>query len=81
MNKQVVKDIGRLKMLAKAKLINFCNQTGTKIHGLHSSKLFTCYYIDDATGSSSFEFRGVKYVVEYVDGCFYPFVFTVTNNS
>lgn len=81
MNKEIVRHMPTLRVLLKAGLINFCNQTGTKIHGLYDRKLFTCCYIDGATGSSLFEYKGVKYAVEYTSGCFYPYVFKITDNK
>ena len=72
-----IRNLNTLKALKNANLIKFCEQTGTKICGLYSSKLFTCYYIDDAIGSSRFTFNGKNYIVKYVDGCFFPYVFLV----
>ena len=76
--KTIVNDIRTVNSLIKAGLVIPCNQTGSKISGLYSSKTFTCCYVDDhGNQGSRFEHKGVKYSVEYVDGCFNPYVFRI----
>ncbi len=68
---KTVKNMNTLKAMQKKGVI-FCNQTGSKISGLYSNKLFTCYYVDSAP--LIFEYKGNIYGEKYFDGCFYPFV-------
>lgn len=74
-----VSHIPTLKAMAKAGVIKLHEQTGTKITGLYSPKKFTCCYIDDYIGRSTFEFGGNIYRVEYVSGCFCPYVFKISD--
>lgn len=78
MKKTGVQNIALLKGMQKANLIKFDNQTGTKITGLYDRRKFTCYYIDEAVGSSVFEYKGGIYEVAYISGCFNPYVFHLT---
>jgi hypothetical protein len=32
-------------------------------------------YVDEEKNPSNFEYRGQRYKIKYLDGCFYPFVF------
>lgn len=75
---QIVKNMALLNAMEKEKLIKFHPQTGTKIHGLYDTKLFTCFYIDEAP--SKFEFRGRIFGEKYFDGCFMPYLVEYTNN-
>lgn len=76
---EIVKNMRVLNSLQKAGLIKFCEQTGEIITTLYSNAKHKCYYIDEAVGSSSFEYRGKKYAVKYFDGCFNPFVVKYNN--
>lgn len=68
-----IDSISLLKSMAKAGIITLHHQTGKKITGLYSDKKFTCTYVDD--GPHTFDFRGRRYGVRYVSGCFCPYVF------
>jgi len=78
---KVVNDMRILKGMEKAGLIKLDGQTGTKITGLYSDKKFTCCYIDCAVGNSIFEYKGKKYQVKFVSGCFCPYVFEYEENK
>jgi hypothetical protein len=71
----IVKDMRTLKAMQKRGFVTFCNQTGSKIHGLYSSNMFVCYYVDSA--KSHFVYNGKTYTEKYFDGCFFPFVVEV----
>ena len=68
----IVKNMNTLKAMQKMGFVKFCEQTGEKITGLYSSKLFTCHYIDEA--KLEFEYKGKKYGQKYLSGCFNPYV-------
>lgn len=71
---KIVNNLRRLKELEKEGLIKLHPQTGCKVKSL-DGQLVTTWYIDDYVKSSEFVFKGRKYSVKYVDGCFFPFVF------
>lgn len=77
---KLVCNMNTLKMLERNGFITLHPHTGYKIRGLYSNKTFTCYYIDEYK-SRIFKFRGKEYTVEYVDGCFYPYVFELLTNK
>lgn len=59
-----------LKMLADAGKIIWPVMT-------NNSKGIKFKYVDEVDGvGSSFEFKGTKYRMKYVSGCFYPYLFT-----
>lgn len=72
-----VNDMTILKGMLRANLIVFARQTGTKITGLYDKHKFTCTYIDEAVGSNRFDYKGNQYKVQYVSGCFNPYVFKI----
>ena len=76
----LVHNITALKGMQKAGLIKFHEQTGTKITGLYGGKSFTCTYVDDLCEGvyAPFEYKGNKYRLKYVSGCFMPYVEIVT---
>ena len=57
--------------------IEFYKQTGIKITGLYSDKLFTCHYVLD--GKRRFPYKGKEYGIKYFDGCFMPYVVELSN--
>ncbi len=71
-----VKNMATLKGMQKKGLIKFTEQTGCKINK------HTIYYVDDLCEgvSSVFEYNGNKFCLEYVSGCFYPYVMYYSNN-
>ena len=69
---EVVTDMRIMNPLIRKGLIIPADDTGTKIHGLYSSKLFTCYYIDSVP--SRFTYKGYEYKQECFDGCFNPYL-------
>ena len=71
-NYKIVRNMNLLNSLEKKGIIKFCNQPGSKISGLYSSKLFTCYYIDEAP--FSFQYKGRTFGQQYFSGCFYPYL-------
>jgi len=75
----VVDSIPTLKAMAKKGLITLHEQTGKKITGLYGDESFTCYYVED--GKHTFQFGAWNhiYIRKYVDGCFCPYIFRVTN--
>ena len=75
----IVNNLNTLKAMEKKGFIKFCDQTGEKITTLYSNKTMVCYYIDE--GDSSFTYKGKKYGVKYLDGCFYPFVVELPSNE
>ena len=80
MEKEIVRNMKVLKGMEKMGLIKFDEQTGTKITGLYDSKLFTCYYIDEAGNQGrNFTYNNKDYSVEFVSGCFMPYVFKLIN--
>jgi hypothetical protein len=76
--KDYVQDMRVLNAMAKRGLITLHNQTGTKITTLYGSEKFTCYYVDDigpnAESSYDFIYKNKRYKIEYVSGCFCPYV-------
>jgi len=71
---KIVKDIRTLKAMAKAGLIIFHEDTGKKVGTLFGPDS-KAYYVGYNPGTSStFEYKGKKYQLEYFDGCFCPFV-------
>lgn len=76
---KTVKNLNTLKAMQKRGLIKFCDQTGEKITGLYTNKLFTCYYIDEAT-NPYFTYKDKEYKEQYFDGCFMPFVVEIIKN-
>jgi hypothetical protein len=77
-NKGFVQDMRTLKALERRGLIVFHSQTGSKITGLYSHDKFTCYYIDgigpNAESSYDFVYNNRRFKIEYVSGCFCPYV-------
>lgn len=73
MAKEVVRSIPMLKGMEKEELIILHEQTGTKITGLYSREKFTCCYVWDAP-NSCFEYKRMKFKLEYFSGCFMPYV-------
>lgn len=72
---KIVKNMNTLKAMRKRGLISFCNDTGKKITGLYSNNKHTCYYVDDsASGFNQFEYNNKQYKLEYLSGCFYPYI-------
>jgi len=69
---KVVKNMNTLKAMQKMGLIEFCEQTGEKIHGLYDSHMFTCYYINEAP--FTFEYKNKTFGQKYFSGCFMPYV-------
>ena len=62
-NPNIITESRVLKAMAKAGHIKYPVDKGHK-------------YVDcsDKIDIFGFEFRGVKYVIQYLDGCIYPFV-------
>lgn len=77
MKKTAIRDIKLLKEFAKDGHITLHEQTGTKITGLYSKDKFTCYYVED--GKTYFCHNYRLFTVEYISGCFCPYVFEVTD--
>lgn len=73
-NRIVVKSLSTLKRLQSQGHITLHSHTGKKV----SSPFGDCFawYIDDAV-HRRFESGLYKYSVEYVSGCFNPFVFMI----
>jgi len=65
-----VRNMATLNGMQKANLITFAPETGCKI-GKN-----TIYYVNDVCNGvmSIFTYKGVKYCLKYVSGCFYPYV-------
>lgn len=63
---QMVRDVNVLKGMATADKLVYPVDKGH-------------YYVDEENRSRSFEYKGSNYRIEYLDGCFYPFVFKVEN--
>jgi hypothetical protein len=72
----IIKSMSLLKGMQKAGLIQFHEQTGTKITGLYGGKSFVCCYVWDRCEGvpCTFEYKGECYELEYVSGCFMPYV-------
>lgn len=75
-NLTMVTNMNLLKRMKKAGLVTFHKQTGTKVGTLNSNKKITAYYVYD--GQSAFIFKAKYYRTQYVDGCFFPFIFLDT---
>lgn len=73
--KQTIRDLSTLKKLEKAGYITLHHHTGKTVNGLFGP--VKAWYIQDNT-ASSFEHDNRKFEIEYVDGCFYPFVFEIS---
>ena len=75
-----VRDIRILKGMKEQGLIEFNEQTGTKITGLYTSRKFMCYYIDKAK-QLFFNYNKKEYTTQFVSGCFCPYVFEVVESE
>lgn len=72
----IITNMSLLKDMQKAGLIKFTEETGIKITGLYDGESFICHYIDDLCEGiySPFEYKGIKYKLIYISGCFYPYI-------
>jgi hypothetical protein len=68
MNKTIVRDGRTLRAMAKADKLTW----PVPVHGGTQFK-----YVDEEKRPRSFEFKGNQYRIDYVDGCFFPFVFKI----
>lgn len=74
----IVSDLRVLKAMERAGLIRFHKDTGKRLAGLYGGKHKICYvggYPED--GDIDFEYKGKRYTLRYLSGCFCPFVFDV----
>ena len=71
---EAVTNLNTLKAMAKNGLIKLHEQTGKRVYW--NGNYFKTYYIDDYD-KPEFTYKGANYVVEYVSGSFYPYVFKV----
>lgn len=72
----IVQTMATLKGMENAGLIKFAPHTGVKVKGLYGGKDFVIHYVDDTMPGvpSLFTYKGAKYKLTYVSGCFYPYV-------
>ena len=75
--REPVEDLRTLKMLERAGHITLHPHTGKVVRTLNGSAI-KAWYIED-NKYSVFEHKGVKYVVEYFSGSFFPYVMKITN--
>jgi len=67
----IIKNLGLLRAMANAGRIILHADTGRKL--LNAAGIpVTIYYIYG--GTTKFMHKGKKYRIQYVDGCFYPYV-------
>ena len=76
---KLIKNMNTLKAMQRAGFIKFCDQTGETIETLYSRKKHICHYVDD--GDREFTYKGKRYGIKYMDGCFYPFVVEYEKNE
>ncbi len=65
---KVITDGRTLRAMAKADKLTW----PVPVHGSVKHK-----YVDEEKRSRSFQFKGKQYRIDYVDGCFFPFVFKI----
>lgn len=74
----ILKNLNTLKALEKRKFITLHSHTGQKVWW--NGQSFKTYYIEDYS-QRTFSYNNRNFECKYVDGCFYPFVFEITNNK
>ena len=72
-NKQLIRDGRTLRAMAKRNLLTW----PVPVHGIKSNDKGYFPYVDEENRKRSFEYKGNSYRIDYVDGCFFPFVFKV----
>lgn len=70
----IVKDIRLLRRMEKAGLIELHPQTGKTVS--HYGLKCTAWYIRNHE-KDHFEYKGKKYEIQFMSGCFYPYVVEV----
>lgn len=74
--KKVVKSIGMLRTMSSLGIIKLHPHTGNVVQWW--GRDVRAWYVDDCGKlGSHFTYRHRQFCVEYVDGCFYPFVFEI----
>ncbi len=68
---ETVTDLRVLKAIIKASKLN------TNNHNLIIDKKYK--YVTDGYIITPVNYKGKKYVTRYIDGCFYPYITTLTN--
>jgi len=79
--KELVQNIKELKSLEKQGFITLHEDTGQKVKTLDGAREITAWYIDDHKAYAFENGHASFYSIEYLAGCFYPFVFKLTGGE